>query len=114
MLKHLAARPPPRRARRSSGAKLAHSVHAHALVGRLPSLAILGVVGGLASLSYLAELLRSMLTLPDWVFNLSIFHVYGQPIMTGVNWTGTLVMLGLALALLAFATSRFTRAGVRN
>jgi ABC-2 type transport system permease protein len=86
----------------------------YALAGRLSSPMILGVVGGLASLSYLAELLRSVLKLPDWVFNLSIFHVYGQPMVNGINWTGTLVMLALALALLAFATYRFTRADVRN
>lgn len=86
----------------------------YALAGRLSSPMILGVVGGLASLSYLAELLRSVLNPPDWVFNLSIFHVYGQPMVNGVNWTGTLVMLGLALALLAFGTYRFTRADLSN
>ena len=85
----------------------------YALAGRLSSGVILGVVGGLASLSFLMELLRSLLKAPDWTLNLSIFHVYGEPISQGVNWTGTLVILGLAAVLLAVGTLRFMREDVR-
>jgi ABC-2 type transport system permease protein len=86
----------------------------YALAGRLSSGVILGVVGGLATLSFLVELIQSLLKFPDWVFNLSIFHVYGQPMLNGVNWTGSLVMLALAAALLAVALYRFTRADMRQ
>jgi len=85
-----------------------------ALAGRLNSGTILGLVGGLASLSFILELLRGVLNPPPWVLNLSIFHLYDQPMVNGINWTGTLVMLGLAVALLAYATYAFTRADVRN
>ena len=81
----------------------------YALAGRLSSGVILGVVGGLVSLSFVVELLRSLLNLPVWTLNLSIFHVYGQPISDGINWAGTLVMLGLAVVLLAVGTLRFVR-----
>jgi ABC-2 type transport system permease protein len=86
----------------------------YALAGWLSSGVILGVVGGLASLSFLVELIHSLLKFPEWALNLSIFHVYGQPMTSGVNWTGTLVMLALALALLAFATWRFGREDLRQ
>ncbi|HZC05779.1 MAG TPA: ABC transporter permease subunit [Ktedonobacterales bacterium] len=86
----------------------------YALAGRIGSGTILGIVGGLASLSFLVELLRGMLKLPDWTLNLSIFHVYGEPMSNGINWTGTLIMLGLAVALLALATVRFTREDVHQ
>jgi ABC-2 type transport system permease protein len=86
----------------------------YALAGRFSSGVILGVVGGLATLSFLVDLIQSLLTFPDWVFNLSIFHVYGQPMLNGVNWTGSLVMLALAAALLAAALYRFTQADMRQ
>ena len=86
----------------------------YALAGRLSSGTILGVVGGLVSLSFVVELLRSILKLPDWALNLSIFHVYGQPMTDGINWTGTLIMLGLAAVLLAVGTLRFMREDLRN
>ncbi len=86
----------------------------YALAGRFSSGVILGIVGGLATLSFLVELIQSVLKFPDWVFNLSIFHVYGQPVINGVNWTGTLVMLALAAALLALAVYRFTQADMRQ
>lgn len=84
----------------------------YALAGKVPSGAILGVVGGLASLSFLGELLQDLLKLPGWTLNLSIFHVYGQPITQGVNWTGTIVLLVIAVALLAISVIRFTREDV--
>lgn len=86
----------------------------YALAGKVPSGAILGVVGGLASLSFLMELLNDLLKLPTWALNLSIFHVYGQPISQGINWTGTIVMLVIAAALLAISVIRFTREDVHN
>ena len=86
----------------------------YALAGRVPSGVILGVVGGLASLSFLAELLNDLLKLPTWTLNLSIFHVYGQPITDGINWTGTIVLLVIAAALLAIGVVRFAREDVHN
>lgn len=86
----------------------------YALSGRFTSGVILGIVGGLVSLSFLMDLLRDTLKLPDWTSNLSIFHVYGQPMTQGVNWTGTLVMLALAVVFLAMCVVRFIRADLRN
>lgn len=86
----------------------------YALAGWLGSGTILGVVGGLVSLSFVGQLLQSILKLPDWVMNLSIFHVYGEPMTQGINWTGTIVMLALAAVLLAIATYRFTQTDMRQ
>ncbi|MDE3230045.1 MAG: ABC transporter permease subunit [Chloroflexota bacterium] len=86
-----------------------------ALAGKLGSGTILGLVGGLASLSFILELLRSFFTnMPGWIMNLSIFHVYGQPMTGSVNGTGTIVMLALAAALLALGTWLFTQADLRQ
>lgn len=86
----------------------------YALAGRMSSGAILGVVGALTALSFLIDFLSDILKLPDWALKLSIFHAYGQPMLDGANWTASLVMLALALALLALGTFEFTRADVRN
>ncbi len=86
----------------------------YALAGRLGAGTILGVVGGLLSLSFVFELLRSILNVPDWTLNLSIFHLYGEPMSNGVNWTGSIVMLALAAALLAVGVVRFTRDDLRQ
>lgn len=86
-----------------------------ALAGKLGSGTILGLVGGLASLSFMLELLRSFFTkVPEWIMNLSIFHVYGQPMTGSVNGTGMIVMLALAAALLALGTWLFTQADLRQ
>lgn len=86
-----------------------------ALAGKLGSGTILGLVGGLASLSFMMELLRSFFSkTPEWIMNLSIFHVYGQPMTSSVNWTGTIVLLILAAILLAIATWLFTQADLRQ
>ncbi|MGH2505145.1 MAG: ABC transporter permease subunit, partial [Ktedonobacterales bacterium] len=86
-----------------------------ALAGKLSSGTILGLVGGLASLSFMLELLRSFFTTaPDWIMNLSIFHVYGQPMTSSLNGTGMVVLLILAAALLAVATWLFTQADLRQ
>ena len=86
----------------------------YALAGRLSSGVILGLVGGLVSLSFVLELLRSILKTPDWMMNLSIFHLYGEPMSNGINWDGSLVMLALAAILLGVGVVRFMRDDLRQ
>jgi len=44
--------------------------------------------------------------------NLSIFHLYGNPVFLGVNWTNFLAMTGVALVLLVISLVQFRYADV--
>lgn len=76
----------------------------YALGARLRSSTVMGIVGAYLALAFFMDLLRSLLNLPSWVLHLSVFNAYGQPMLSGVNWTSFGVMLGLAVL--------FTGAGI--
>ena len=80
----------------------------YAIAGRLSAGAVTGSVGGLIALSYLAELLDPLLTLPSWLAGLSIFHQYGTPIVDGPRWGAWLALTAIAAVLLALGLARFT------
>ena len=64
------------------------------------------------TLAFLADLLKGLLQLPDWVLVLSIFHQYGSPITAGINWGASLAMIGVASALLGIGVAQFRYAGI--
>jgi ABC-2 type transport system permease protein len=68
----------------------------YALGARFRSNVVLGAVGGYLGAAFFFDLLWAYLGLPGWLHNLSIFSAYGTPIVDGVNWLASLVMLALA------------------
>lgn len=79
----------------------------YALAGRLRYGAVLGILVAYLVLSYLQESLEGAIQLPNWLMSLSIFHVYGNPIFLGMNWTTFLGMTGVAIALLVISLLQF-------
>lgn len=79
----------------------------YALAGLLPPGAVVGIMSAFVGVSFLAEGLKTLLKLPDWALNLSIFHQYGTPILDGLNWGAFAVMLLIAAALLALGGVQF-------
>jgi ABC-2 type transport system permease protein len=80
----------------------------YALAGLMPPGAIMGIMSVFLGISFLAEILKALLKLPDWVLNLSIFHQYGNPILDGLNWQTFAGMLLIAAALLALGVWQFS------
>ncbi len=78
-----------------------------ALAGLIPPGAVIGIMSVFLGVSFLAYLLKTLLKLPDWVLNLSIFHQYGTPLLDGLNWGAFVGMLLVALALLALGVWQF-------
>ena len=63
-------------------------------------------------LSYMEELFEGAITMPVWLMNLSIFHLYGNPVFLGVNWTNFLGMTGVAIVLLVMSLVQFRYADI--
>jgi ABC-2 type transport system permease protein len=72
----------------------------------------IGIMAIFLAVSYLLELLRSLLKLPGWIVNLSMFHQYGTPIVDGLNWAAFAGMLLIAAVLLGAAVRQFSVADV--
>jgi ABC-2 type transport system permease protein len=79
-----------------------------ALAGALPPGAVIGVMAVFLGISFLTDLLKTLLALPDWVVNLSIFQQYGTPILHGLNWQSFTVMLLIAAAMLTLGAWQFS------
>jgi ABC-2 type transport system permease protein len=71
-----------------------------------------GILGGLVIVSYLLDLLGTVLRLPVWVQDLSVFRQYGKPVVTGPNWPSLLVMLLLIVVFVGLAVFRFEKRDV--
>ena len=84
----------------------------YALAGRLRYGAVLGIVTAYLVLSYLQESLEGNIQFPGWFMSLSIFHLYGNPIFFGMNWTNFLGMIGVAIALLVIGLVQFRSADI--
>ena len=80
----------------------------YALAGVIPPGAVIGVMSAFLGVSFLADVLKTLLKLPDWVLNLSIFHQYGTPLLDGLNWGAFVGMLLVALAMLAVGAWQFS------
>jgi len=79
----------------------------YALAGRLRYGALVGLLSAYIVVSYMEELFEGTITMPAWLMNLSIFHVYGNPVFLGVNWTNFLGMTGVAVVLLVIGLVQF-------
>jgi ABC-2 type transport system permease protein len=86
----------------------------YALAGRLRYSAVLGIVTAYIALTFLAEFLKSLLNLPDWLLSLSIFHQYGNPMTDGMNWGAFIGMTGVALVLLLIGLVQFRNIDVER
>ncbi len=79
----------------------------YALAGRLRYGAVLGIVTAYLVLSYLQESLEGNIQFPNWFMSLSIFHLYGNPIFLGMDWTNFLGMTAVAVVLLVIGLMQF-------
>jgi polyether ionophore transport system permease protein len=84
----------------------------YAASGRLRYGALVGLLSAYIVLSYMEELFEGSITMPVWLMNLSIFHLYGNPVFLGVNWTNFLGMTGVALLLLLIGLIQFRAADI--
>jgi polyether ionophore transport system permease protein len=85
----------------------------YALAGRLRYVALLSIVTAYLVLSYLEESLEGNIQFPTWVMSLSIYHLYGNPIFVGMNWTNFLGMTGVAVVLLVISLIQFRTADIK-
>ena len=53
------------------------------------------VLGVVAVASFYIPLLSPLFRWPGWVLDISLFHLYGTPLTTGVYWTGLWVMVAI-------------------
>lgn len=84
----------------------------YALAGRLRYGTVLGITTAYLVLSYLQESLEGSIQFPGWVMSLSIFHLYGNPIFLGMNWTNFLGMTAVAIVLLVIGLAQFRNADI--
>lgn len=62
-----------------------------AVASRWPRVAV-PFLAAFAVVEYFLGDLAPLFKLPDWVANLSVFHLYGNPIVAGLSWTPALAM----------------------
>lgn len=80
----------------------------YAVAGWRPRLVTGGVATALAA-SFFYDLLAPALDLPGPMRKLSIFQLYGQPLVEGVRWLDMAVMVSLVVAFLAIGAFKFER-----
>ncbi len=66
------------------------------VISRLPRAAV-PVLGVVAVAGFYLPLLAPLLRWPSWALDLSLFHLYGAPLTTGVYWNGLWVMLAVVI-----------------
>jgi ABC-2 type transport system permease protein len=81
------------------------------LSARLPR-ATVGILGAFAFASYLMLQVGPIFNLPAWVQDMSAFKLYGQPLTTGVDETGLMIMLAIAIVGLAVSAAIMQRRDV--
>jgi len=74
--------------------------------------AVTGILGALLAGSFAVELLSGILNWPEWTQRLSIFTLYGNPLVKGLDWGNTLALLAVAVVALGIANWRFARKDV--
>lgn len=78
----------------------------YALAGWRPPV-VTGVVAAALAGSFFFDLLAPPLDLPDAVRKLSVFQLYGRPLLDGVRWGDVAAMLALVIAFLAAGAVAF-------
>ncbi|GAC1541971.1 MAG: hypothetical protein NVS2B7_14890 [Herpetosiphon sp.] len=79
----------------------------YALAGRLRYGTVVGLVSAYIAVAFLIDFVRTLLQVPEWVLAVSIFHQYGSPITTGLNWGAFFAMTGIASVLLGCGLVQF-------
>ncbi len=74
------------------------------VIARLPRVAV-PVLAVVAVAGFYIPLFAPLFKWPGWVLNLSLFHLYGTPLTTGVYWTGLWVMLAVVVVGFGGATA---------
>ncbi len=85
----------------------------YAASGRLRYAPLVTLLSMYVALAFIEELLEGSITMPAWLMDLSIFHLYGNPVFLGVNWTNFLAMTAVALVLLGMGLLQFRRADIK-
>ncbi len=85
----------------------------YAASGRLRYGAVLGLVTAYLTLSYLEETLEGLVPIPSWIGQISIFHLYGNPIFGVMDWSHVLGMTGVSIVLLVISLVQFRYADVQ-
>lgn len=67
------------------------------VIARLPRVAV-PLLAVLALGGYLMLSLGPLFKWPEWVLDLSLFHLYGAPLTSGVYWTGVWSMVAVTVA----------------
>jgi ABC-2 type transport system permease protein len=67
------------------------------VAARFPRLAV-GVLGGYVAAAYLVFQFAPFLGWPTWLLNLSVFTLYGNPLVGGIDWNGLWGVTAVALA----------------
>jgi ABC-2 type transport system permease protein len=80
----------------------------HAVAGWRPRLVTAVVASALAA-SFFYDLLAPALDLPGPLRKLSIFQLYGQPLVEGIRWLDMALMVALVVAFLAIGAFKFER-----
>jgi ABC-2 type transport system permease protein len=86
----------------------------YVLAGRLRYGVVLGILTAYITLTFLAEFLNTLLQLPSWLLALSIFHQYGSPITTGMDWGAFIGMTVVAMLLLVLGLVQFSYADIER
>jgi len=73
---------------------------------------VLGLVTAYLALSYLEETLEGLVPIPSWIGQISIFHLYGNPIFGVMDWGHVLGMTGVAIVLLVISLVQFRYADI--
>jgi ABC-2 type transport system permease protein len=66
------------------------------VIARLPRIAV-PVLAVIAVAGFYIPLLAPLFKWPGWALDLSLFHLYGTPLTTGVYWTGLWVMVAIVV-----------------
>ncbi len=68
-----------------------------AIIGRFPRLAV-PLLTAIAAASYFLQQIPPLFRWPDWVANLSVFALYGDPLDNGVLWDGLYALVAIIVA----------------
>lgn len=69
--------------------------------------AVTGILGTLLGASFAVQLLISIYNWPDWTQRLSIFTLYGNPLVSGLDWGNMIALVAVAAVALLLAVWRF-------
>jgi ABC-2 type transport system permease protein len=82
------------------------------LAGWVRSGGVTGILGALLALSLGIEIIGPLLKWPDWTQKLSLFDLYGSPLIKGLEWGTMAALLAGAVVVLGIGVWRFANRDV--